>query len=88
MDPVPLTNTSTDQLQYPALEIQAMLDQVTGIATQGIGIGNGNGTDPEWPACLACAVVDRARSRAWEKRSGVCVKCFERYCWNGTESGS
>ncbi|KAF8138999.1 hypothetical protein EV363DRAFT_1315512 [Boletus edulis] len=44
-------------------------------------------TDPEWPACLACAIVDRARERAGETRSGVCESCFARYCWSGSTLG-
>jgi lysophospholipase len=57
-----------------------MLQQSFTFATQ----GKPNATavkDPEWPACLACAVADRARARSGTSRSGVCVGCFERYCW-------
>ncbi|TDL15555.1 hypothetical protein BD410DRAFT_823041 [Rickenella mellea] len=43
--------------------------------------------DPEWAACLACAIVDRARARSGVQRSGVCVGCMERYCWDGSEVG-
>lgn len=57
-----------------------MLDQTWAIATQGAGDG-GAGADPMWPACLACAVVDRARNRAGAAREGTCVTCFDRYCW-------
>ncbi|KAH7921091.1 hypothetical protein BV22DRAFT_1020027 [Leucogyrophana mollusca] len=80
----PLTNTSTAQISYEASEIQAMLDQVLVIATQGYPANTSETTDPEWPACLACAVVDRARSRAGVERSGVCESCFGRYCWDGS----
>ncbi|KAH7910312.1 lysophospholipase catalytic domain-containing protein [Hygrophoropsis aurantiaca] len=80
----PLTNTSTSQISYQPSEIQAMLDQVFIIATQGYPENATETEDPEWPACLACAVVDRARSRAGEDRSGVCASCFDRYCWDGS----
>ena len=77
----PVTNTSTLQASYSSSQIQAMLDQTFDIATQGYPANSGVTSDPEWPACLACAVVDRARYRANETRSGVCVTCFARYCW-------
>lgn len=80
----PLTNTSADQVVYAADEIDGMLSQAFDIATQGIPL-EVNGApvkDLEWPACLACALVDRARSRAEIERAGVCVTCMERYCWS------
>lgn len=60
-----------------------MLQQSFTFATQGKPNSTAAGAkDPEWPACLACAVADRARARSGTSRSGVCVGCFERYCWN------
>jgi lysophospholipase len=82
VDPVPLTNTSTTQDVYTTSEIAAMLAQAQEIATQGIPTGNDGGVDPEWPACLACAIVDRVRGRAGIARSGVCESCLDRYCWS------
>ena len=77
----PVTNTDTDDLEYPLNQVAAMLDQAFDIATQGIT----NGTDikdPEWPACLACAVVDRSRRSLGVERSGVCASCMTKYCYN------
>ncbi|KAJ7461281.1 lysophospholipase [Mycena galericulata] len=81
----PLTNTSTFQSVYTADEMQGMLAQTFAVATQGAAVRPGPGglEDPEWAACLACAVVDPARARARVERSGVCGTCFERYCWEG-----
>ncbi|KAF7301905.1 Lysophospholipase [Mycena indigotica] len=76
----PLTNTSSFQFIYPEEQIQGMLAQTFTIATQGARIGDSL-EDPEWAACLACAVVDRERERGGIKRSGVCDSCFTRYCW-------
>ncbi|EJD05258.1 lysophospholipase [Fomitiporia mediterranea MF3/22] len=76
-----ITNTSTQQTQYEPAEIQAMLDQTFTIATQGFPANSSQMADPEWPACLACAVVDRVRARQSVQRSGVCETCFARYCW-------
>ena len=67
------------QTQYPSDEVQGMLDQTFLIATQGRPANNGQVVDPDWPACLACAIVDRKRGNV--ERSGVCDSCFSRYCW-------
>ncbi|KAJ7111443.1 lysophospholipase [Mycena epipterygia] len=78
----PLTNTSTFQSVYTAPEMQGMLAQTFVAATQGADLGPAR-ADREWGACLACAVVDRARAREGVPRSGVCSTCFARYCWEG-----
>ena len=80
----PLTNTSTEQIQYQNSEVEAMLNQLFDIATQGIPVATPQGPekDPDWPACLACAVTDRARRAISAQRSGVCESCFARYCWS------
>ncbi|KAH9851170.1 lysophospholipase [Lenzites betulinus] len=81
----PLTNNPTAKLSYTADEAQAVLNQVFDVATQGIpgeGADGAPAKDPEWPSCLACAVVDRARRKLGFVRDGVCASCFERYCWS------
>ena len=78
---VAVTNTSTLRFKYEADELQAMIDQSFDIATQGIPL-NGTQKDPEWPVCLACAVVDRARAKVGTPRSGTCESCMARYCWS------
>ncbi|KDQ63909.1 hypothetical protein JAAARDRAFT_118304 [Jaapia argillacea MUCL 33604] len=76
-----VTNTTGDTFEEPFA--QAVLAQAFDIATQ--GIPSDYTKDPEYPACLACAVVDRARAREGIERSGVCSSCFAKYCWNGTQ---
>ena len=82
---LPLTNTTTFQMQYPRALVEAMLDQVFDVATQGIPTRAGaphqhhggtekEGKDPLWPVCLACAVVDRSRRTLGVRRTGVCVR--------------
>ncbi|THH29219.1 hypothetical protein EUX98_g4967 [Antrodiella citrinella] len=81
----PLTNTSTSQTAYQPTQIQAMLNQIHDVATQGIPAEGKDGKlekDPLWPVCLACAVVEKQRSRTLARRSGVCESCLERYCWS------
>lgn len=78
----PITNTSTEQTAYEPAEVQAMLDEITMIATQGLPVNSSLAFDPDWPACLACAMVDRVRAKSGTQRSGVCESCFSRYCWS------
>jgi lysophospholipase len=47
-------------------------------------VTQGNGTlDTEWPACVACAAIDRSLARVGMSRSDQCEKCFSKYCWDG-----
>ncbi len=48
--------------------------------TQGAG-----SLDLEWPACLACAAIDRSLAKLSPpmQRTAQCQGCFDRYCWNG-----
>ncbi|GJE87443.1 lysophospholipase [Phanerochaete sordida] len=77
----PLTNLSTFTDTFTTPQIQAFMNQAFDVATQGIPISSTH-KDPEFPACLACAVVDRARARIGERRSGVCSTCLQRYCFS------
>lgn len=70
------------QSAYGVDEIEGMLEQTWAIATQGMPASTSGNADPTWPACLACAVVDRARNRTGVPRDGICADCFERYCWS------
>ncbi|KAJ7246015.1 acyl transferase/acyl hydrolase/lysophospholipase [Mycena rebaudengoi] len=75
-----ITNFSSFDFDFTPDQAQAIMGQGFAFATQGIA----NGTvvrDEDWPACLACAVTDRARNRSGAAREGVCASCFERYCW-------
>jgi len=81
----PLTNVAPNNVTTE--QLQAFLDQTFTIATQGNPANVSAAMDPEWPACLACGVVDRARNRTGVERSGICSSCFDRYCWNGSTYG-
>ncbi|KDQ53831.1 hypothetical protein JAAARDRAFT_196951 [Jaapia argillacea MUCL 33604] len=78
-----VTNTTGDT--FNETFAQAVLAQTFILATQGYPANTSESKDPEYPACLACAVVDRTRAREGIERSGVCSSCFARYCWNGTQ---
>ncbi|KAI9605656.1 hypothetical protein H4Q26_004021 [Puccinia striiformis f. sp. tritici PST-130] len=46
------------------------------IATQ----KNSTLNDPEWPECLACAIIDKQQKRSNLSRTPQCVRCFKKYC--------
>ncbi|KAH7909777.1 lysophospholipase catalytic domain-containing protein [Hygrophoropsis aurantiaca] len=81
----PLLNQAPASVTYP--ELQAILDQTYTVAAQGYPENSTAVIDPEWPACLACAIVDRARNRTGTARSGICATCMDRYCWDGSTEG-
>ncbi|KAM0755886.1 hypothetical protein T439DRAFT_376171 [Meredithblackwellia eburnea MCA 4105] len=82
-DPHGVTNTSTTILQYSAALSSAFLDSTVSIVSGGI-----NGTDSQWPTCLACAVVERGRAKAGVNRTSACTACFNKYCWSGSNTGN
>ncbi|GAA6020201.1 hypothetical protein JCM10207_004367 [Rhodosporidiobolus poonsookiae] len=78
-----LTNTSTFTLNYDYDEVVGFLDSAHANALKGFpDPSTPNTPDSQWPLCLKCAVVDRARQRAMLNRSSECESCFNRYCWS------
>lgn len=73
-----VTNLPTEALQVSESRALSLLEGGAKLATRGIS------NDPFWPACLACAVVDRNRERLGQDREGICADCFERYCFDRT----
>ncbi|PBP26371.1 lysophospholipase 1 [Diplocarpon rosae] len=73
------SNVSTFDPEYNNTQRNLIIRNGYEVATQG------NGTaDPQWPACLACAVLARSFDRTATTVPAVCTSCFDRYCWNGT----
>lgn len=44
--------------------------------------------DPQWPACVGCAVISRSLERTRTQVPSVCQRCFQRYCWDGTRNST
>lgn len=45
----------------------------------------GNGTiEPEWPACVGCAMLSRSFDRTNTPVPPICQQCFKKHCWDGT----
>lgn len=79
------TNTSTWTLEYSPDETIDFLDAMFDATTNGMPLGKAQ-KDKEWPACLACAIVERKRQYRGMDRSDICEECFGRYCWNGADT--
>ncbi|EGX54033.1 hypothetical protein AOL_s00004g66 [Orbilia oligospora ATCC 24927] len=76
------SNTSTFRMAYKDFERDMLIDNGYMVATQGDGE-----LDPEWPACVGCAVIHREM----ERRGTIteqCKKCMQRYCWDGTKNST
>ena len=73
------SNVTTFQLEYTTEERNAIIRNGYDVATMA------NATiDPQWPACLGCAILERSLRRTETPVPELCKQCFERYCWNGT----
>ncbi|KAA1068723.1 Lysophospholipase 1 [Puccinia graminis f. sp. tritici] len=76
----PFTNYSTFKIQYSKEETSSFLKSVME-STSKPRIPTRNG-DADWPTCLSCALIDRARNRQGVPRSRPCQNCFQRYCFS------
>lgn len=73
------SNKTTFTLSYERDEMVKMIENTYATATRG------NGTiDSEFPACVACAIVQREFERRGLPQTEQCKRCFDNYCWNGT----
>lgn len=70
------TDMPTLQTDYSWQEIDGFFQNGFYIATQ----SNSTYVDPEWPACLACAMIEKQRIRNLQNRTDQCSACFSRYC--------
>ncbi|KAI1772671.1 lysophospholipase catalytic domain-containing protein [Hypoxylon cercidicola] len=75
-----MSNVSTFDPSYTDEERNAIIKNGLNVAT----MGNGTASDPEWTACVACAVLSRSLERTNTSAGPTCQRCFDRYCWNGT----
>jgi lysophospholipase len=44
---------------------------------------NNSFSDPEWPACLACALIHGSVKKMGLNDTAQCQGCFLRHCWDG-----
>ncbi|KAK6198591.1 phospholipase B [Scheffersomyces amazonensis] len=72
------SNESTFKLSYEDWERDGMIQNGFEVASR-----LNNTLDPEWPACVGCAIIRRSQERLGIDQSEQCQQCFQRYCWNG-----
>lgn len=74
-------NTSTFQMSYDTEERNGLIQNGFGVLT----LANLT-DDQDWAKCVGCAIIRRQQERLGEKQSDECQKCFEDYCWTGSEA--
>ncbi|KAK6457411.1 phospholipase B [Scheffersomyces xylosifermentans] len=72
------SNTSTFKMSYEEKEKLGMIQNGFEVASR-----LNNTLDPEWAACVGCAIIRRTEERNGLEQSQQCQECFARYCWNG-----
>lgn len=77
------SNVSTFDLEYSTEERNQIIQNGYNVAT----LGNGT-VDPNWPACVGCAILSRSLIRTRTSIPAKCADCFARYCWNGTTNST
>ncbi|EEA21897.1 Lysophospholipase 1 [Talaromyces marneffei ATCC 18224] len=80
---VAYSNLSTLTLSINNTERDALIQNAYDMATMA------NGTrDPDWPACVGCAMLGRSFERTNTTVPDICNTCFDRYCWDGTTNST
>lgn len=70
------TDMQTMQTDFTGDELDGFFRNSLLIATQ----KNSTLNDPEWPECLACALIDKQQKRSNKPRTAQCKNCFRKYC--------
>ncbi|KIJ52232.1 hypothetical protein M422DRAFT_156921 [Sphaerobolus stellatus SS14] len=83
----PVTNTDTFKTSFSPKHEDLFLTQVFQSTTSGF-VKDSLGADPDFPKCLQCAAIDRARLLSTKAipRSDFCTSCFDKYCYNSTNT--
>ncbi|TLD21419.1 hypothetical protein PspLS_09161 [Pyricularia sp. CBS 133598] len=72
------SNSTTFTMKYEEGRRDSIIANAFDGATQGLG-----SLDKEWPACVACAALQRSMLRTKTQIPAQCQSCFSRYCWDG-----
>jgi lysophospholipase len=73
------SNTSTFKMSYENEERNSMIQNGFEVASRyNLTI------DPDWPKCVACAIIHREQERNGDQQSEECQQCFQDYCWDGS----
>src|SRR5277367_2762176 len=63
----------------------SQLDMIFDNSFQQLTYINASG-DPEWPACLACALIHGSVKKMGLNETAQCQGCWSRHCWNGVNT--
>ncbi|TLD08366.1 uncharacterized protein PgNI_07715 [Pyricularia grisea] len=72
------SNTTTFTMKFDQKRRDAVIANAFDGATLGLG-----SLDNEWPACVACAALQRSMIRTNTQFPTQCQSCFSRYCYDG-----
>jgi lysophospholipase len=75
------TNYSFFQSTFYPSQLDLILENSFNIVTY----ANGS-SDPQWPACLACALIRGSVKKMGLNETEQCQGCWARHCWNGQQS--
>lgn len=83
MSPDAWFSSATFRLTYTRKHTERFFDQVRRNLFSGF-TPNANTPDSNWPTCLKCAAIDRARFKTTPptSRSDICRQCFQQYCYD------
>ncbi|KHN97268.1 Lysophospholipase, catalytic domain protein [Metarhizium album ARSEF 1941] len=73
------SNISTFQMAIRSDERDAIVQNGWAVATQ-----LNSTRDPDWAACVGCAMLARSFERTRATVPDKCTQCYTNYCWNGT----
>ncbi|KAI9603161.1 hypothetical protein H4Q26_002476 [Puccinia striiformis f. sp. tritici PST-130] len=71
------TNVATKETTYSKERMEEFFQNGLAIATQTSGYIK---SDEDWPACLACALIDHQILRNSQARTKQCQRCFDTHC--------
>ncbi|KAI0473844.1 lysophospholipase [Xylariaceae sp. FL0804] len=77
------SNVSTYDDSYSNEQRNQIIQNGLNVAT----MGNGS-VDATWPACAACAALQRSLLRTATDVPAACQDCFDRYCWSGATNST
>lgn len=73
-----MSNTSTFKMTYDHNEKYSMIQNGFEVSSR-LNLT----VDPEWKACVSCAIIRRSQERLGQQQSDQCKRCFQLYCWDG-----
>lgn len=74
------TNISFTSSAWTENQVRLLTDNGLHLISQ-----DSNRLAENWTTCLACAAISKSLSRLGMSDPEACQRCWNRYCWDGTE---